>query len=467
MKLTKRTTLKISAVIALYAGVTACSHGPTVQDFADTSNPTVEVNSFDAEMTGAMANQVNVLSPRNFQEAQDNLNSAKKSLDKQKDAKDTLHYVAVGHAYLVRSNEFATLAHANIEDVIIARQDAIKAGAPGYFSADFMNADKNLKAVTAEIEKNDLKDAASNRSNLQASYLDLELKSTKEAYLGKSQATIALAIKEGAKDYAPRSLAIAQKSEIDSEAFITANRHDSEQLTARSTETRTAADHLLKITRSSRSGKKTSSEDNALALEGEQNQVVAKQDQINTKDDQLDAKDSQIDSKNNQVRAEIAANQALNNENKNLEADKAFNRSFDEARAEFTSSEAEVYKQGNTLMIRLRGLEFPTAQAVLKGSNFPLLAKVQKVIKDFGKSSVIVEGHTDSRGGKLLNEKLSTNRAQAVKDYFVANAGSDTLDIKSIGYDYQKPLASNKTPDGRAQNRRVDILIQAEEPAKM
>lgn len=105
-------------------------------------------------------------------------------------------------------------------------------------------------------------------------------------------------------------------------------------------------------------------------------------------------------------------------------------------------------------MIRLRGLKFPVAQAVLKGSNFPLLAKVQKVIKDFGKSTVVVEGHTDSVGGKIINEKLST-------------AGSDPVTITAVGYDYQKPLATNKTSVGRAQNRRVDILIQHEKTAQM
>ena len=464
MTISLKNSLTTVAVLALFASINSCSHGPTVQDYPDTANAAVEVHSLETDVSAASANQVNVLSPRNFEKARDTLSSAKKSLDNQKDPKDTLHLVAVGHAYLARSNEFAQTARSNLEDVVVARGDAIKAGAPGYATAEFRDADQNLKDVTSDIEKNDLRAAATNRSNLQAAYLALELKSIKETCLGQSRETIALAIQEGAKDFAPRSLAIALKSATDTDAFINANRHDSEQLIIRTNNTMEAANHLLKITRNSKSSKKTSSEDNALQMEGEQNIVVSKQNQILDKQNQLEEQKTQLDNNKQQVRDDQVVNRDLTKENQILEKKQAFDRSFDEARAEFTGTEAEVYKQGNTLMIRLRGLEFPSAKASLKGSNFPLLAKVQKVIRDFGRSSVIVEGHTDSRGGKVLNEKLSTERAQAVKDYFVSNAGQEILDIKSIGYDYQKPLASNKTADGRAQNRRVDVLIQAEEP---
>jgi outer membrane protein OmpA-like peptidoglycan-associated protein len=91
----------------------------------------------------------------------------------------------------------------------------------------------------------------------------------------------------------------------------------------------------------------------------------------------------------------------------------------------------------------------------------PLLGKVEKVLDTFGPSQVLVEGHTDSVGGKAINKVVSEKRAAAVKEYLSSKVG-DPSKIQAVGYDYQKPLATNKTTEGRAQNRRVDIVITPE-----
>jgi outer membrane protein OmpA-like peptidoglycan-associated protein len=466
MKLANKIKTTLTMTLTL-AALGACSHGPAVQEFADTASPKDEVSRLDAEVANAQAAQVDVLAPESFKEARDSLGDARKSLDKQKDARDTLHAVAEGRAYLNRANDFAKLAHANIEDVVVARKQALAAGAPALYGDDFKSADADLTDATSRIEKNDLADAIENRGKLQLAYLDLELRSIKQASLGKSRDNIKLAIKEDAKDHAPRSLALAEKSVLDTDAFITGNRHDTAQISKRSAVTLATSEHLLKISRESRTGKKTSNEDLALQMESETLKTGAKQAQLNDKQKQLDAKQGQLDikqgelaSKQDEIAAGETANMALQAKNSDLESEKALDRRYEEARAEFTQGEAEVYKQGDTLMIRLRGLEFPTSQALLKGSNFPLLAKVQKVIRDFGESSVVVEGHTDSNGGKALNERLSSERAEAVKDYLSSNLGATPASVSAIGYGYQKPLATNKTASGRAQNRRVDVLIQ-------
>ena len=217
-----------------------------------------------------------------------------------------------------------------------------------------------------------------------------------------------------------------------------------------------AANHLLKITRAATSGKKLSSEDRALELEEEQSKVVATQTELNQTNNALDTKEAELVN-------ESRSNRALSQKNALLTSDQSLNQRFEDARSRFNSDEAEVYKQGDKLVIRLKGLEFPTAKSTLKSSNFPLLGKVQQVIKDFGQSAVVIEGHTDSTGGEIANEKLSISRAEVVRDYLLANKveGQESLDIQSVGYDYQKPLATNKTSAGRAKNRRVDVVITA------
>ncbi len=438
---------KILGLMTL-AALISCSHAPSIQEFATTASPNEEVVKFDTDMKTAMDNQVNVLSPSNFKQAQESLSDAKHSLDKQRDAKEILHDVAEGRAYLNWSFDFAKLAHQNIEEVIVARQLAIEAEAPKVQEKEFQQADQRLMDITRDIEKNKLKKAIEKRSALQISYMELELESIKQVRLGEARDIVVQATNEGAKTFAPQSLAIAEKSIQDTDAFITANRHAKSEISTLAAETLSKSNHLLKITRDSKAGKKTSSEEIALQLESGQKAVASKQDQLTKTQVQLDNKKWQLE-----------------NGEKDSQALKTSHRIFEEARLEFSKSEAEVYKQGNTLMIRLRGLEFPVAQAVIKGSNFPLLAKVQKVIKSFGKSTVTVEGHTDSNGGATLNQKLSSDRAEAVSEYLSSNNSGETLNIKSVGYGFQKPLATNKTANGRAQNRRVDILIEPDSEA--
>jgi len=74
----------------------------------------------------------------------------------------------------------------------------------------------------------------------------------------------------------------------------------------------------------------------------------------------------------------------------------------------------------------------------------------------------IIEGHTDSSGDAAFNQKLSEDRAEAVKAEAVAN-GANPDKIKTIGYGESKPIADNSTREGRAQNRRVEIKVEMDQ----
>ena len=78
-------------------------------------------------------------------------------------------------------------------------------------------------------------------------------------------------------------------------------------------------------------------------------------------------------------------------------------------------------------------------------------------------SEMRIEGHADSTGPESYNEQLSTRRAQAVADYITANSYNvKASDIEVVGMGESKPVASNATAAGRAQNRRVDIFAKGE-----
>ncbi len=435
----------VSILSALLTFATACATTPPIENFAVDASPTDEIQRLEKDLNQAAAEQVEVLSPTNYREAREALNDAKDSLADKDDAKDILSDVAEGRAYLKRAQEVAKVSTDNMSDVVAARTLALKEGAKEHFAKEFRDADGDLMDVTKDIEENKTETAAKKRSEIQARYLGLELRAIRRNALAQAEGVIRDAERSGAKEYAPRTLVVAEKSLKDADAFIIANRHDTAQIKVLSDKALADANQLKKITGLAKSGEKTTEEELALRIDAANQAVVQKQAELATTQSQL-----------NQTAAAAAGATA------GLQAKESLDKKYEQARAMFTKDEAEVYRQGDALVIRLRGLEFAKAKAELKGENFPLLSKVQNVIAEFPASTVTVEGHTDSKGGKAINEKVSQARANAVKSYFESNAKPEGVKFSAIGYGFQKPLATNKTEGGRAQNRRVDIVIQPE-----
>jgi outer membrane protein OmpA-like peptidoglycan-associated protein len=90
-----------------------------------------------------------------------------------------------------------------------------------------------------------------------------------------------------------------------------------------------------------------------------------------------------------------------------------------------------------------------------------VLDKVGADIKKYPSLKIELQGHTDSNGADAYNLKLSQQRADAVRDYLVQNAGVPPGQLIARGYGETMPVESNTTPDGRANNRRVVMLVLA------
>jgi outer membrane protein OmpA-like peptidoglycan-associated protein len=103
-------------------------------------------------------------------------------------------------------------------------------------------------------------------------------------------------------------------------------------------------------------------------------------------------------------------------------------------------------------------VKFSTAKFKVLPASHGLLNQVVQVLNDYPKMKIRVEGHTDSVGGETKNLKLSQKRADAVKDYLVGK-GIDAARLEAVGFGLTKPIASNKTKKGRAQNRRTEFHI--------
>ncbi|MEZ4976426.1 MAG: OmpA family protein [Flavobacteriaceae bacterium] len=101
---------------------------------------------------------------------------------------------------------------------------------------------------------------------------------------------------------------------------------------------------------------------------------------------------------------------------------------------------------------------FDTGKSSIKPQSEKVLADIVAILKEYPNAKFTVEGHTDSVGSEKTNQSLSEARALSVKEYLVAN-GVDEFRLSSKGYGESKPIDSNKTAAGRANNRRVEINL--------
>lgn len=106
----------------------------------------------------------------------------------------------------------------------------------------------------------------------------------------------------------------------------------------------------------------------------------------------------------------------------------------------------------------LRGVNFDFDKSNIRADARPVLDEAVRVLKEEGGIAVIAEGHTDSKGTDTYNQALSVRRANAVREYLV-KGGVAASRIKVEGLGESRPVASNETADGRAQNRRVELRV--------
>ncbi len=128
-------------------------------------------------------------------------------------------------------------------------------------------------------------------------------------------------------------------------------------------------------------------------------------------------------------------------------------------REQLEGTGVRVVREGDNIRLVMPGnITFETGSYNLRGDFFSVLNSVALVLAKYADTSLRISGHTDNTGGREYNQKLSTQRAQAVADYLVGQS-VDPLRITARGMAFDQPVADNNTPEGRAQNRRVELYI--------
>lgn len=130
-----------------------------------------------------------------------------------------------------------------------------------------------------------------------------------------------------------------------------------------------------------------------------------------------------------------------------------------ELRAQLQGTGVSVTRNGDQIILNMpSNITFDTDQDQVKSQFYPTLNSVAIVLRKYNQTLVDVMGFTDSTGSAAYNQQLSQRRASSVANYLGAQ-GIDPRRFAIIGYGASNPIASNATPEGRAQNRRVEIAI--------
>lgn len=108
--------------------------------------------------------------------------------------------------------------------------------------------------------------------------------------------------------------------------------------------------------------------------------------------------------------------------------------------------------------VATQGIYFDTGSDRIRPESTPTLKEIGEMLKEHAELKLTIEGHTDNVGAAQSNQDLSNRRAAAVKAFLVTTYGVDGARVQSVGVGAGKPVAPNTTPEGRQQNRRVELV---------
>ena len=400
--------------------------------------------------------QVNVLSPDTFSSANEYIQKAEHGRDKNEPQRDVLHSIAISKAYLTQAEQNAKTAQVILNEAIQNRRLALNARAKQNYASELNEVDADLISMTRKIENGFTDDAVFNKNKLSTQYAELEMKSILKNNLGPAQDKMQQSLNEGAKILTPLTLEGAQAKLKESTELVISNRHNPNVIANARENANLASDGLLNMVREAKRSSIQSPEQLATAFEADKNKFDNSKSQLNH--ERLESNKNRVESQ----RALQGKNQDIANlsaQNKILASEDKQEQNYESARELFTESEADVYKQGDKILLRLKGLSFPVSGSTILKESYQILSKVQKTIRESGAKSIRIEGHTDSTGTTARNAVLSQARAKSVEEYLAANEPEDSEKIHALGLGETQPISSNKTAAGRAQNRRVDIVL--------
>ena len=447
--------------------------------------------SADAAKEAAEAADAKLLAPKSYERGLKEYRDAESALQRGRNIEVVRSNAADATTYFTTAADKARLAKTALAQVMKSRQDAANARAPELSPEEWQQAQRKFADAIRLLERGDLKN--SKRRDIEATtlYREAELIAIKAQYLSETRRLLADADRARVGRYAPITLGKAKQLLADAERELSENRYDTDLPRSLAQQANYEAKHAFYLSEVVRKVRDKDLTAEQLVLQWEQplQAIAGVADAIPAMEEGPDRLTQELVAFFEQQRNELQSLQQEKAENEvriadmeeemralderlggataeraalvqRLEAQARVKQQFEQVEKMFSSNEARVFREGNSVILRLVGLNFDSGASQLRPDNFDLLAKVEKAIDVFPRSELTIEGHTDSHGGDDLNQKLSQERAESVQQYMINAMRIPTYRLIATGYGETRPVASNETEAGRARNRRIDIVIK-------
>ncbi len=436
----------------------------------------------DETMQKAKEVRANLYSPTHYQEGLKSYEKADEDYKKNKNLEAIRNKIKEAENSFLKAVENTLLAQTHFEDCINARNDALEAEAPRFRQDDWEAAEQAFNHTMRILEEGNVDKAKARASKAEQLYRTVELEAIKANYLDETKVLLKEREKE-LKKSVPFTLQRAQDLLAKTEKMLVENRYDTDEARQLAQEAKYEVQHAIYLFESIQKIDETKESYENILLESElpvqkiadqldmnarfhqgadvptfsiieaiqilQKEAAGLKQDLKDKEEQLIILESQLgDLKSKEATLSMVMEQQKLMKDKFLKVEQSFN-----------SEEAQVTRIGDQVVIRLYGLSFPVGKAIINSEYFGLLGKVIKAIEVYPECGIAVEGHTDSWGGDKANHKLSTERAEAVREYLLSTAEIDNVRITAVGYGETKPIASNETKEGRRKNRRIEVVI--------
>lgn len=463
---------------------------PTATAFAQDVRATLFRDADRARERAEFA-RAELLAPKTFGEAMRAYRRAAEDLQRGRDLEDIRKRLDRATQLFDRAEEAAELASAALVGALEARADALNAEAHESASQLWNQARARLDEAARELEDGDIRDARRKSDEAQSLFRQAELAAIKASFLDETWRLLAEADRLEVEKLAPTTLRRAQELVREAERELTDHRYDTDRPRSLAREAEREARHAIFLASRLKAyeDEEETPEDLLLAAESELQRVVdaldlsltfaegiesptdsiirrvkAYQDTIQMlrsalagREEMVASLEARVDELEERLGGVEEERSALT---ERVAAQARLQQRFATLERLFNREEARVIREGDDVIIRLIGLTFPVGSADIDSRYHPLLDKVRQAIAVFPRSQITIEGHTDSFGSDRANLQLSQERADAVRGYLLADPQFQPAAFESVGHGETRPVASNDSAEGRAKNRRIDVIIR-------
>ena len=440
----------------------------------------------DEIRASAESSDAPLLSPNNYSLGIAEYQRARNAYEKRKNPEKIEQLLAKAREYFRQSIMNAQAATSIFGDAIDSRAAAENAGAARLATQNWTVGEKQFNSAARALEKENLEAAEKFSSQSSDTFRAAEINALRARYFSEARRLISKAEQDKVGKHAPQTLGRAKELLGQADTALTKNRYQTEGPRTLADQAGFEAHHAIYIAdlvNKAQSGE-LSIEDIILDWEsrlfeiarvleidpdleegynGTTDRIISSLHELQALNGELAERDRLIAGLEDELRELDARLGGASAERialvRRLEYQDRVREQFVLVATMFSPEEAQVLRDGDQLIVRLVGLSFASNSSELDQNSIELMKKVGTAIDVFPRSNLTIEGHTDSQGNAAKNLELSISRAQSVMAFMNTEMRIPDYRMTAAGYGDSRPVSNNKSVEGRAKNRRIDLII--------